>query len=139
MNTCYYIGCYRKQLDENEYAAAQVGMCSKCNRRFIVEAGSSQPQYTNILQEAHVITEGARDTDYGSALESFSRIATVAAILCNKQFSAQDVAKVLMAMKLVRESNKHKRDNLVDLCGYARLLQDIEDALANMEPNCKPS
>ena len=39
----------------------------------------------------------------------------------------KDCAVVMMAVKLVRESYKHKRDNLVDLCGYANILNEIED------------
>ena len=27
----------------------------------------------------------------------------------------------------MRERNKHKRDNLVDLCGYAEILNRLED------------
>jgi hypothetical protein len=33
-----------------------------------------------------------------------------------------------MAVKLTRESFQHKRDNLVDLCGYAHLLQVLEES-----------
>lgn len=83
--------------------------------------------YTNILQEANEIVNGSRHTDYGSATESFDKISQIASVLSRKELSPKDCAVVMMAVKLVRESYKHKRDNLVDLCGYANILNEIED------------
>jgi hypothetical protein len=79
-----------------------------------------------ILEEAAEIVAGARHQDYRHARESFAKIATIATVLTGKDLSPQDCCKVLMAVKLTRESFQHKRDNLVDLCGYAHLLQEIE-------------
>ena len=81
----------------------------------------------SILQEADNIANGDRKVDYGQA-DSFNRIATIASIITNKELEASDVIKVMMCVKLIRESFKHKRDNLVDLCGYAELLNIIEDS-----------
>jgi hypothetical protein len=81
---------------------------------------------TTILEEAAGIVAGARQQDYGHARESFAKIATIATVLTGKDLSPQDCCKVLMAVKLARESFQHKRDNLVDLCGYAHLLQELE-------------
>lgn len=82
----------------------------------------------SVLQEAEDIVNGCRASDYGDALQSFTRIAVVSSVFCKKPLTASDVCKVLMAVKVVRESYKHKRDNLVDLCGYSELLQRIEDS-----------
>jgi hypothetical protein len=81
---------------------------------------------TTILQEATEIVTGIRQQDYRHARESFAKIATIATVLTGKDLSPQDCCKVLMAVKLTRESFQHKRDNLVDLCGYAHLLQELE-------------
>lgn len=91
---------------------------------------------SGILQEADEIVNGARATDYGDARESFEKIADVANLLLDSQekgllmakegLCAEAVCKVMMAVKLVRQSNKHKRDNLVDLCGYAELLNRLQ-------------
>lgn len=81
-----------------------------------------------ILEEANEIVAGARQQDYGHARESFARVATMASLMTGKQLTPQDCCKVLLAVKLTRESFKHKRDNLVDLCGYAHLLQVLENA-----------
>ena len=76
---------------------------------------------TSILQEALTITSGKRHQDYGSAKESFDRIAMVASLLLNKRITAVEVAIILKCVKLVRESYGGQRDNLVDECGYARI------------------
>lgn len=80
---------------------------------------------SSILTEAERIVNGERNTDYGSAAASFEKVAGVASILTGKELTAQDCVKVLMSVKLVRESFKHKRDNLVDLAGYAEILNRI--------------
>ncbi len=93
-------------------------------------------QTGSILTEAESIVNGARATDYESAKESFGKIATMASLMLNKTekesllhdctLTDTIVCKVLMAVKLTREANKHKRDNLVDLSGYAELLNRLE-------------
>ena len=80
----------------------------------------------SILEEAAGIVAGARQQDYGHARESFAKIAMIANVLTGKDLTPQDCCKILMAVKLARESFQHKRDNLVDLCGYAHLLQELE-------------
>jgi len=80
----------------------------------------------SILLEAEKIVNGARASDYGPK-QSFGKIARVASELTTKELTAKDIIIVLLAVKLVRESYKHKRDNLVDLAGYSKLLNDIEE------------
>ena len=81
----------------------------------------------SILSEAEEIVNGSRHSDYGNARESFGRIATIASVMTGKELSPEDCCAVLMAVKLVRESFAHKRDNLVDLCGYAELLNRLKE------------
>ena len=81
----------------------------------------------SILSEAEEIVNGSRHSDYGDAKESFSRVATIANVMTGKELSPEDCCAVLMAVKLVRESFKHKRDNLVDLCGYAELMNRLKE------------
>ena len=80
----------------------------------------------SILSEAEDIVNGSRQSDYGDANESFSRIATIASVMTGKELSPEDCCAVMMAVKLVRESFNHKRDNLVDLCGYAELMNRLK-------------
>jgi len=89
----------------------------------------------SILLEAEEIVNGARHTDYGSAHDSFNKIASMATLMLDSEeiellkeeqaLCSTVVCKVLMAVKLTRESNRHKRDNLVDLCGYSELLNRL--------------
>ena len=81
----------------------------------------------SILSDAEEIVNGSRHSDYGDARESFGRVATIASVMTGKELAPEDCCAVLMAVKLVRESFKHKRDNLVDLCGYAELLNRLKE------------
>lgn len=82
----------------------------------------------SILDEAKSIVEGSRQSDYGDPVESFNRIAKTASMMTGKDLTPKDCCAVLMAVKLVRESFRHKRDNLVDLCGYAEIMNRINDS-----------
>ena len=91
----------------------------------------------SILKEAEEIVNGERAADYGSAKESFKRVSDITNLLLddseklhistNSDICDTIVCKVLIAVKLSRQSHKHKRDNLVDLCGYAELLNRLEE------------
>ena len=81
----------------------------------------------SILSEAEEIVNGSRNSDYGDAKESFERVATIASVMTRKELAPEDCCAVLMAVKLVRESFAHRRDNLVDLCGYAELLNRLKE------------
>ena len=82
----------------------------------------------SILDEAKAIVEGSRQSDYGDPVESFERIAKTASMITGKDLSPKECCAVLMAVKLVRESFAHKRDNLVDLCGYAHIMNEIMES-----------
>jgi len=60
------------------------------------------------------------------------RTAEIASILCNKQLTAEDMYKVLMALKLSRISYSVEFDSCTDLCGYT-------DGLYNYMKNFKPN
>lgn len=80
-----------------------------------------------ILDEAMRITASNRRNDYGGAFENHSRIAAIWSCIVPYSFSASDVALMMIGLKVAREAHKHKRDNLVDIAGYAFLAQVIED------------
>jgi len=77
-------------------------------------------------------TSGDRRRDYGSAKENHEVIATLwnAYLAIRKEpwslISASDVAAMMILLKLARHSNSPKRDNYVDIAGYARCLSQIE-------------
>ena len=79
----------------------------------------------SVLDEAQLIVKGSRKEDYGTPEESFSTIAgywshyLTTCISTGETLTARDVALMMILFKIARESNKHKRDNLVDIAGYA--------------------
>jgi len=79
-----------------------------------------------ILDEAReiVIERTTEHENYGEFSESMARARLIFIGLSGKEFLVEDMYKMLVALKLARESFKHKRDNLVDACGY---LQGLED------------
>lgn len=81
----------------------------------------------SILTEAENIVNGERGVDYEDATESFEKIATVASILSGVELDAKTCCSVQLAVKIVREGFKHKRDNLVDMAGYAEILNQIKN------------
>lgn len=82
----------------------------------------------SVCIEADRIINGDRMVEYGPPTISFAQIATIATIFCCKDITATDIGRILLSVKIVREANQHKRDNLVDICGYADLLNQLEDA-----------
>lgn len=82
----------------------------------------------SILAEAKTIVEGSRQADYGNPVEGFGLIAKLASLITGKDLTPDDCCSVLIAVKLSRETFNHKRDNLVDLCGYAYILNEIKDS-----------
>jgi hypothetical protein len=74
---------------------------------------------TNILEEANVSTSTERMKDYGHPSENMSHIAMIASAILGREISYEDVVVIMIATKLSRQMNRHKRDNLVDLAGYS--------------------
>lgn len=86
----------------------------------------------SILDEAKRITDSDRMSEYGHPKKSLSTIAKYWNVyLDRKGFSLnltpKDVSIMMILLKIARESNKSKRDNLVDISGYARLASIIEE------------
>lgn len=79
----------------------------------------------NILEEANEITSHNRPADYDKPERNYDHIAAIASTIMKKEISSKEVIVVMMATKLSRENFKHKRDNLTDLAGYARMLSII--------------
>jgi hypothetical protein len=83
----------------------------------------------SILIEAHNLVHGDRGADYGHPLDDFSRTAAIASVLLAGKLAApleaEDVALIMVAVKLSREVNRPKRDNLVDGAGYLETLHMV--------------
>lgn len=86
---------------------------------------------SSVAREAADLVHGLRQADYGHPIFDLTRTADVAtAILRSKlrpgvRLEAEDIAKLMVGVKLSRETFKPKRDNRVDGCGYFEVLDVI--------------
>lgn len=74
----------------------------------------------DILEEALRITKGDRNASYGPPDQDFQRTAKMWSVIKGVEFEAREVALFMIALKLSRETHQRKRDNWVDIAGYAR-------------------
>jgi len=79
-----------------------------------------------ILDEAReiVVERSTNHENYGEFSESMARARLIFIGMTGRELPLEDMYKMLVALKMSRESFQHKRDNLVDACGY---LQGLED------------
>ena len=83
------------------------------------ENDQSAPTET-ILQEAQRLVHGDRGKDYGHPIEDYTRTGRIwGAILGIGDIDPRICCLMMGGVKMSREVNKHKRDNLTDLAGYA--------------------
>lgn len=77
------------------------------------------------IDDAKKIVYGDRNKDYGNPEDNFNTIAYFWSTYLTSKFNietqiiAEDVAMMMILLKVARESNSHKRDNLIDIIGYA--------------------
>ena len=76
-----------------------------------------------ILDEAKELIYGARQQSYGHPWLDFSRIAKIWEAIFGHPVTPEQVALCLIGVKISREVNAHKRDNLVDGAGYFGTLE----------------
>ena len=79
----------------------------------------------SIFAEADRIINNDRRQEYGSVSESFSNIALMWSGILDIKVSPKQVALCMITLKIQREKHLHKRDNLVDICGYAGLIEHL--------------
>lgn len=74
-----------------------------------------------VLQEADRLINGDRREAYGDVRQRFESVAVGWTQIIGAPVSAQQVALAMVWLKVMREVNAHKRDNLVDIGGYTGL------------------
>lgn len=83
----------------------------------------------SILLEADGLVHGDRQKDYGHPREDFARTAALANTLLaarlKEPLTPDDVALFMVCVKLSRQVNAPKRDNLVDAAGYLETLSMV--------------
>ena len=82
-----------------------------------------------LITEATLIVNGHRSQTYGHPKHNFQRIAAGWEQIFNTSISLEQVALAMIWLKVAREINQHKTDNLIDIIGYTLTL----DAVRNNE------
>jgi hypothetical protein len=79
----------------------------------------------NILKEAEQAIYSDRAADYGTATANFNTIAQLWSTVLKTPITAEQVGLCMIQVKIAREMYKPKRDNLVDIAGYAGCLEKL--------------
>ena len=85
----------------------------------------------NILNEALTVINSERLDMYGNPENSFQVIADYWTNYINSEFNIEinikpnDVAMMMVLLKIARESNQHKKDNYLDAAGYLGIAYDM--------------
>ena len=75
----------------------------------------------NILKKADEIINirsEEKERMYGDFEKGMEKAAKLASVMTNKEITAIDMYKCMVALKLSRESYNHKEDNLLDAVAY---------------------
>jgi len=76
----------------------------------------------SVCQEGYDLVYGERAEQYGEPVACYRRLGEAWAHLLNiPPIGADRVALMMVLLKVYREINSHKRDNLVDACGYLEI------------------
>jgi hypothetical protein len=87
----------------------------------MTETAQDQPLRVEALREAAKIIAGERDKQYGGPEENFTRIAKIWSVIFDMEFSPEDVAMAMVAVKVARYASKsgYQPDTWIDIAGYA--------------------
>ncbi len=86
----------------------------------------------NILEKANEIVylrSEEKERMYGDFHTCMHKTAKIASELSNKELTVIDCYNILIALKLARQSNSHKEDNLLDAIAYMASLNDLNNLL----------
>lgn len=94
--------------------------------RLLVKAGA--PPTESALEEAQRLVHGPRGQDYGHPIDDYTRTGRMwGAILGIPDIDPRVCCLMMAAVKISREVNAPKRDNRVDLAGYAECAQMVAE------------
>lgn len=81
---------------------------------------------SEIIMKAEDLINGDRHSTYGDARESFASIAKLWSVYLGVDVTAEQVAAMMVLMKVSRQRKSKHVDNWVDIIGYAALGGEIE-------------
>lgn len=83
---------------------------------------------TPVGVEAASLVTGERQKTYGDPTVSLNRLAKLWSALLGIEVTPRQAAHMLILLKVSRDQQQPYRDNEVDICGYAHLLQFLREA-----------
>ena len=110
-----------------EMTSSDYGLyCEKPERLARADGGEA-----SLLKAAYATVHAKRAKEYGSFSDNVETAACIFNLLRRKTgqdyVNKQDVAWMMLCLKLAREATKHKRDNLLDAAGYLELIDELLD------------
>ena len=92
----------------------------------------------SVLTEAESLVHGDRGADYGHPFHDFSRTAMIWSSILGIPITAEQVALCMVGLKISREVNRPKRDNRVDIAGYAETLEMVNEYRTSVVTEARP-
>lgn len=74
---------------------------------------------------AEQLTNEDRIKQYGHPAINMAEIAAMWSIILRTKVTAEQVALCNIATKVCRQIHQNKRDNLIDICGYAKVADTV--------------
>lgn len=131
MTQAQYDAARRPLLDIDPGGTCDEGPC--CNTQDgPVDAWLSEMPPPSILDDARMVVYGRGEEDYGHPRRNFTRAAVIwQGLLMDKladgeHITPEDVGRCMIGLKLARDVNSPKRDNRVDIAGFAETLDRLE-------------
>lgn len=82
----------------------------------------------NLLRKADTVINGARQSQYGNPIDNHRRIAAIWEVITGREYTPQEVAAMMIGVKLARLANKMgHEDTWMDIAGYAALGWEMSD------------
>lgn len=72
-----------------------------------------------LLEEAATLVSGDRQNAYGHPRDNFERIAKIWSVVLGIEVTPREVALCMIGLKVARDVNEPRRENLLDIVGYA--------------------
>lgn len=111
---------------DDEYCVKEHEECERLGIEIIYDGLPEKTNREKLLDEAKRVVCGDRDRQYGKPEYNFEKIAKLWSYYLTYPISKGDVAMMMILLKVAREGEKHKHDNLVDIAGYAACAAECE-------------
>lgn len=101
-----------------------IGTALEMDLRELVD-GEVGPMRERAIDEAKRLVYGDRGANYGHPFQDYSKTSALWSVILGKEVTAEQAVLCMIAVKISREVNLPKRDNRVDMIGYAECLERI--------------